>query len=239
MQMHKSFFPAAAAVILSACANPPAAIAQSEAPFRSITVNGEGEASGAPDMAILSIGVRTDASNAAAALRQNSSQMAATIKKLRDLNVAERDIQTSGLSINPRYNYENNRSNPEVIGFTASNTLTVKLRDLDRAGAVIDQAVQSGANSLGGIQFTFADPKPLMETARKDAVTQARAKAELYAQSAGVRLGEVMTIQDGYVSTPSPQPMMARMSADMESSVPLQAGESAINATVTMVFAID
>ena len=238
MRIHHIALPAFAAIV-TACAASPSAIAQSETPSRTITVNGEGVASAVPDMAVLSIGVRTDAPTASAALRQNSSEMAATIAKLRELDVAERDIQTSGLSVNPRYNYENNRSEPKIIGFTAANTLTVKLRDLDSAGVVIDQAVQSGANSLGGIQFTFADPNPLMEGARKDAVANARAKAELYANAAGVHLGQVMTIQDGYASTPSPRPMMARMEADQSSSVPLQAGESSITSTITIVYEIE
>lgn len=240
MLIQKSLFPAMAAMVISACTASPDAVAQSE-PVRTITVTGQGEALAAPDMAILSIGVRTEAQTAAAALRQNSTQMAATIEKLLELDVEERDIQTSGLSINPRYDYGNNRSDPRVVGFTASNTLTVKLRDLDDAGAVIDQAMQSGANSLGGIQFTFADPSPLQDQARENAVAKARAKAELLANAAGVRLGEVITINDGYVSTPTPQPMMvtsARMeSADM--SVPIQTGESSLTANVTIIYAIE
>lgn len=239
MGIRHAFIPAAAAVI-TACAAPHDASAQSnDAPLRTITVAGEGEAAAAPDMAILSIGVSTDAPTAAAALRQNSAEMAATIKKLKDLGVADRDLQTSGLSVNPRYDYEKNRSNPQVAGFNASNTLTVKLRNLDKAGAVIDQAVQSGANSLGGIQFTFADPKPLMEEARKDAVVQARAKAKLYTDAADVKLGRVLTIQDGYVSSPSPQPVMARMSVAKDESAPLQAGESIISASVTIIYEIE
>jgi uncharacterized protein len=238
MRIRHVLFPAIA-IILTACTATPQAAAQNEAPFRTITVNGEGAAIAAPDMAIVSIGVRTDAKTAAAALRQNSGKMAATIKKLKDLDIADRDLQTSGLSVSPRYDYGSNRSTPNIIGFTAANTLTVKLRDLDNAGAVIDQAVQAGANSLGGIQFTFADPKPLRQAARKDAVKSAQEKAKLYADSAGVSLGRVMTIQDGYTSAPSPQPVMARMSAEQDASVPLQAGESSINATVTIVYAIE
>ncbi|MHA7872445.1 MAG: SIMPL domain-containing protein [Hyphococcus sp.] len=226
---------------IAACVAPPqAAIAQEAEAPRTITVSGRGEAAAAPDMAVLSIGVRTDAQTAAAALRQNSADMAATIAKLKDLDVADRDIQTSGLSINPRYDYGERRSDPRVIGFTATNTLTVKLRDLDRAGAVIDQAVQSGANSLGGVQLTFADPKPLSDAARKDAVADARGKAALYAEAAGVRLGRVLSIQDGYVATPAPQPYAtAALRMESDAAVPMQAGESTITASVTIVYAIE
>ena len=227
-----------AAIALTACTLPQAS-AENEAARRTITVTGQGEAAAAPDMAVLSIGVRTDGATAAAALRENSAAMNETIAKLKDLGVADRDIQTSGLSINPRYDYERNRSNPTLIGYTASNSLTVKLRDLNSAGEVIDQAVSSGANSLGGISFTFADPKPLQDDARKDAVARARAKAELLTDAAGVRLGPVLTIHDGHAAAPSPRPVMARMEAMSDTSVPLQAGESVITANVTIIYEIN
>lgn len=239
MSIQNTFAPIAAAASLFACAASPEAAAQNtgDAP-RTITVTGQGSALAAPDMAIISIGVQTQGDTAAAALRQNSTEMAATIKKLKSLGIADRDLQTSGLSVNPRYNYDKNRSNPEIVGFNASNMITVRLRDLDKAGRVIDQAVQSGANSLGGISFTFADPQPLQEKARKDAVAKARANAELLTEAAGVDLGPVLTIQDGYVSAPSPRPMAARMeSADM--AVPIQAGEAAVTATVSIVYQIN
>ena len=227
-----------AAIALTACTLPQAS-AENEAARRTITVTGQGEAAAAPDMAVLSIGVRTDEATAAVALRENSAAMTATIAKLKELGVEDRDIQTSGLSINPRYDYERNRSNPTLLGYTASNNLTVKLRDLSSAGAVIDQAVASGANSLGGISFTFANPKPLQDDARKDAVARARATAELLTAAAGVRLGSVLTINDGYASAPSPQPRMMRMEAASDSSVPLQAGESVVTANVTIIYEIN
>ena len=164
--------------------------------------------------------------------------MSASIKKLKSLGVADRDIQTSGLSINPRYNYEKNRSNPEIIGYTAANTVTVRLRDLEKAGAVIDQTVQSGANSLGGISFTFSEPQPLYDAARRDAVLQAKARAQLLADAAGVKLGRLLTIQDGYVSAPGPRDMAVRMEMSAAADVPIAAGESAVTATVSLVYEI-
>ncbi|NNE41512.1 MAG: SIMPL domain-containing protein [Marinicaulis sp.] len=229
-----------AAFIISACTAAPAVHAHEEQAFmRTITVSGEGRAAAAPDMAVISIGVQNEGKTASEALRANSDAMRATIKKLKDLDVADKDIQTSGLSVNPRYDYQKNRSNPPIVGYTASNTVTVRLRDLDDAGAVIDQAVQSGANNLGGISFTFAEPKPLYEKARKDAVKDAKAKAELLTDAAGVKLGRLVTIQDGYAQAPSPRPMMARMEASADSSVPIAAGESVVTATVNMVYEIE
>ena len=189
-------------------------------------------------MAVISIGVQSEAKTAAAALTQNSQAMTATIAQLKKLGVADKDVQTSGLSINPRYDYEQNRSAPPIVGYTASNTVTVRLRDLTKAGGVIDQAVQSGANNLNGISFTFADPKPMMDEARKDAVSEAKARAKLLTDAAGVSLGQLVTIQDGYASQPSPQPMYAARAMKAESDVPLEAGESSITATVTLVYEI-
>ncbi len=237
--MRHTFIPVAAALFFAGCAAPEAIAADTDAPRRTISVNGEGRATAAPDMAVISIGVQSEALTAAAALRQNSADMTATINKLKELGVESRDIQTSGLSINPRYNYEKNRSKPEVIGFTASNSVTVRLRDLNNAGAVIDQAVQSGANSLGGVNFAFSEPKPLYEEARRDAVADAKAKAALLTEAAGVRLGKLITIQDGYVSSPQPKMYAARMEMASDSAVPMEAGESEITASVSLVYEIE
>ncbi|WP_411820903.1 SIMPL domain-containing protein [Hyphococcus formosus] len=231
--------PIALASLMAGCSAPEALAADAQQQARTITVNGEGTASAVPDMAVLNIGVQSDAPTAADALRANSSNMSATIKKLKDLGIADHDIQTSGLSLNPRYNYEKNRSKPEVIGFTASNTVTVRLRDLSKAGTVIDQAVQSGANSLNGISFAFDEPKPLYNEARKNAVADAKAKAELLTDAAGVRLGRLITIQDGYVQSPSPKMYGARLEMAADSAVPMEAGESSITASISMVYEIE
>ncbi|MEX6633344.1 SIMPL domain-containing protein [Hyphococcus lacteus] len=231
--------PIALAVLLTGCAAQDASAADASTPARTITVSGEGTASAVPDMTVINVGVQSDALTAADALRANSSNMSATIKKLKELGIADRDIQTSGLSLNPRYNYEKNRSQPEVIGFTASNNVTVRLRDLSKAGSVIDQAVQSGANSLNGISFSFDEPKPLYEKARRNAVADAKAKAELLTDAAGVRLGRLITIQDGYSQAPSPKMYGARMEMAADSAVPMEAGESSVSATISMIYEIE
>lgn len=230
--------PTAAAIFAAGCAAPQAVAADSAEQHRTIVVNGEGEASAAPDMAVVTLGVQTDALTAADALRQNSANMKSTIDRLKKLGVAERDIQTSGLSVNPRYDYEKNRSQPEVIGFTASNTVTVRLRKLGEAGAVIDEAVQSGANTLSGISFAFSDPKPLLDEARREAVAHAKEKATLLTDAAGVRLGRLINIQEGYAAAPQPRMYAARMEAS-DMSVPLEAGESSVNVSVSLTYEIE
>lgn len=141
------------AFLIMACSGAPDAVAQNvaETAKRTLTVTGVGEATAAPDMAIVSIGVQTEGPNAAAALRGNSAKMRAAIDKLKELGVAERDIQTSGLNVNARYDYDDRQGVPRLIGFTASNTVSARLRDLDEAGNILDQVVQTGANTLNNI----------------------------------------------------------------------------------------
>lgn len=235
--LRHSLAPAAAAMFAAGLIAPQA-MAADNAAARTIVVTGEGEASAAPDMAVISIGVQTEAQTAGEALRQNSADMKATIDKLKKLGVADRDIQTSGLSVNPRYNYENNRQNPEVIGFTASNNVTVRLRDISKAGSIIDKAVQSGANSLGGVTFSFSDPAPLMDDARRDAVAKAKAKAKLLTDAAGVRLGKLINIQEGYAAAPQPK-MYAMRTEAASADVPMEAGESSVSVSVSLTYEIE
>lgn len=237
--MRQLAFPVLAAISLAACSAAPGALADETAPPRVMTVSGEGEASAAPDMAVLSIGVETEAKTAAAALSQNAAKMSAAIAKLKERGVAAKDMQTSNLSVGPRYDYSNDGRPPRVVGYTARNTLTVKLRDLDTAGSVIDETVSEGANSLGSLSFTFADVKPLMDEARKDAVKDAREKAALYAAAAGVTLGRILQIQEGYGAQPVPPPYPQLRMAEMKAeSTPIETGESMVKAQVTLVYEI-
>lgn len=231
------FFPALA-LAAAACDVPTNAIAQPASPStRTLTVTGTGEASAAPDMAVFSIGVETEGPSAAVALRNNSAKMRAAIEKLKELGIEERDIQTSGLRVNPRYDYNSGTERPRLIGFVAANTVTAKLRDLDNAGAVLDEAVQVGANTINNLSFAFSDPQPLHDEARNAAVAKARAQAELLSSAAGVRLGPVLTIQEGFFSMPAPR-AMERMEAAFDQSVPIASGESVVAASVTMIYEI-
>ena len=136
------------------------------------------------------------------------------------------------------YNSRDN-SPPRIIGYQASSTVNVKLRNLKKAGGIIDKAVGVGANRLDSISFGFADPKPLMNSARKSAVTDARERAAIYAEAAGVKLGQVLQISDAYAPSPGPVPVMARMQAAEASTVPISIGESTMSASVTIIYAIE
>ncbi len=226
--------PLAAAVGLAA--SPAAADGWENA--KTIVVTGAGEATAAPDVAYLTLGVEADGATASDALRKNSAQMEAAIKTLRDAGVDKKDIQTSNLSVGARYDYSREGQPPRLIGYQATNTVTVKLRNLDKAGGVIDKTVASGSNRLDSISFGFADAKPLLNDARRAAVADARERAALYADAAGVKLGAVLQISDSFSQSPGPVPIAVRAYAAEAKSVPIAAGEQAISASVTIVYAI-
>lgn len=213
------------------------ALAQDGRP--TISVTGEGRSEAVPDMATVSIGARHEAETAAEALRASSEAVTAVLARLTEAGVDARDVQTSGLNISPRWSPRYENRPPEIIGFVASNTVTVRVRDLDGLGGLLDVlVVEDGANSLGGISFGLQDPRAAMDAARRAAVADARARAELYAEEAGVSVGAVMSISEMSRSAPVMRGVMmeAAMASDMP--VPVARGELEITAQVQMVFAI-
>lgn len=200
-----------------------------------ISVTGEGQVAAVPDMATLTLGVTVNGDTAKAALDANSAALAAAIKRLKDAGIEDRDIQTSGLSLGPIYDYSSSNGAPQtVLGYSASNMVTVRVRALETVGAVLDAAVTDGANTLNGISFGLADPVPSTDGARKAAVVDARHKAELYAAAAGVKVGKVVSINEngGY----APPMMMGGLSEVTKDAVPVQAGELSVGASVTVTF---
>jgi uncharacterized protein len=217
------------------CFGASSAFAQSEG---QITVTGEGRVSAAPDLAIITMGAVAEAKTAKDAMDQTSDITRAILDQLSTLEIAPRDIQTSDLSLSPVWT--NNRTEPNgrprIDGYQASNRVTVRIRDLEKLGTVLDAVLTDGANRLGGLQFTLSDPEPLINDARRDAVADARAKAELFAQAAGVQLGALISLSEsgGYM----PRPEMMSMARSADAGVPVSAGETEVAANVAMVFAI-
>jgi hypothetical protein len=205
-----------------------------EAPPRTISVTGTGSVEATPDMATLMIGVTTQAETAAEALAANTAATDAVIARLTASGVEARDMQTSNLSINPNWTgYDS--STPTISGFVASNMLTVRVRKLETTGAVLDAAVTDGANTLNGLTFGLADPEPAYNEARKEAVADARAKAELLAAAAGVTLGPILAMSDGGAMT-DPAPM--HREAVASAPVPVVGGELGLIANVSVTYAI-
>ena len=202
-----------------------------------ITVTGEGVVEGAPDIATLSLGVTTTGTTAAEAMAANSQALNAVMARLTAAGIAERDLQTTNLSINPNWTSYDNGAGQRIDGYTASNQLTVRIRDLAGLGPVLDAAIQDGANTLNGLSFGLAEPRPAMDAARAAAVADARARATLLVEAAGAKLGRIVSITEGGgYSQPAP---MFRQAAEAMNAVPVAAGEIATTATVTIVFEIN
>jgi len=214
-----------------------AAVAEDTA--RRITVTGEGVARAAPDMAVMTLGVRHQAATAGEALAATNAGAAAVLARLSEAGIAARDMQTSGLSLSPIWDRANDRNAPpQVVGFEASNTVTIRARDLSALGGLLDAVVTDGANEFRGLQFTLQDPGPLQASARKLAVADAMARAALYAEAAGLRLGPVMAIREPSAQ-PAPMPMMrAEMAMADAGGVPIAQGELELRAEVVMEFKI-
>jgi uncharacterized protein len=202
-----------------------------------VTVTGTGTVEAVPDIATLSIGVTTQGETAAEALTANSSALDAVMSRLTAAGIAAPDMQTSNLSLNPNWTgYDSSSvSGPTIAGYVASNILTIRVRQLDGLGAVLDAAVADGANTLNGLTFGLANPDPALDEARKEAVADARARAELLATAAGVKLGRVISISEGVAPT-DPVPMFR---ADASAApVPVAGGEVGLSASVTIFYEI-
>lgn len=201
-----------------------------------ISVTGEGVVEAAPDIATISLGVTTEAPTAAAAMAANSAALAAVLDRLRAAGVADRDLQTSNLTLNPNWvGYDSGKA-PTISGYTASNMLTVRVRALASLGSVLDSAITDGANTLNGVTFGVAEPRPALDEARKKAVADAIARATLLVGAAGAKLGPILSITESSGFAP-PMPMF-RMEADAAASVPVAGGEVGLTASVTVVFQI-
>ena len=198
-----------------------------------LTVTGTALVNAAPDQATLSLGVTTTGATAAAAMGANNDAASAVIARLIAAEVADRDMQTTGLSLNPNWVMNAAGTAQEIQGYTASSTLTVRIADLDAAGAILDAAIADGANTLNGLTFGLADPRPLEDDARKAAVADALARAQVLAAAAGETLGPIVSMTEG-AGAQQPMPMLFKAAAD--SAVPLAAGEVGVSAEVTIVW---
>ena len=209
-----------------------------------ISVSGEGVASVAPDMAVISLTVLREARTAREALDANNEAMTDVLASMKAEGIAERDLQTGAFSIQPRWFYPANKDGqneePRITGYTVNNTLTVRIRDLSRLGDILDTSVSLGVNQGGNVVFTNDDQETIRETARLDAVAKARAKAEAMTGALGVGLGRITQIsENSYAAPPVP---MARaemaMMAKSADSVPMASGENDYRVTVSVTWEI-
>ena len=217
----------------------PAAASAAETPIQPrIVVTGEGEATVAPDMALLSLSVMREAKTAREALDANNAAMAEVIEAVKLFGIADRDLQTAGIQIMPRYNYTNKpdgTQEAELVAYQVTNTLSVRVRDLVKTGEILDKAVSLGVNQGGNIVFANDDPSAVITEARKNAVAEATARANTLAEAAGVTLGRVLEISEQSFGA-QPMPIEARAFDKAVAAVPVQAGENAYRVQVNMTF---
>jgi uncharacterized protein YggE len=190
-----------------------------------------------PDLAIISAGVQTRSATASGAIQQAATRMARVRKALTDAGVADRDIQTSTISLNPEYTYANNQP-PKLNGYTASNQLSVRFRDIANAGKILDALVSQGANTINGPTLTIDKPESALDEARARAVTAGRARAELYARSLGMRIVRLVSVSESSSSfpMPPPMPMYARAEVAQAADSKIDPGEQKLQVNVAMTF---
>ena len=200
-----------------------------------LSISAEGRVEAAPDMATVSLGVMTEGRTAAEAMAENARRMSALTQALRRAGVAERDIQTTNVSVNPQYAYVENEA-PRVTGYQANNQVNARVRNVGNVGRVIDAAVGAGGNTVNGVSFSHADPEAQLDAARREAAREARERADLYAQAFGLRVHRVIAINEGGGFVPPvPMPYMMRAEAAQSAPTPVAPGEitTSINVNVT------
>lgn len=200
---------------------------------RLITVSATGYAYAEPDRATVSTGVAAEADTAAAALSANTELMQKVVDGLKESGIDAKDIQTSNFNVEPRYTNPRDGTPPVINGYRVSNQVTVLVRDLKGLGGLLDRLVTLGANQIGGLSFEVSKAETLKDEARKEAVANARRRAELLATAAGAEVGEVVTISEE-MSYGGSRPVAMR--AAKAESVPIEAGTETLEARVTVTW---
>lgn len=195
-----------------------------------ITVTGQAAISVAPDTAVIRIGVSSHGKTAREASEANAKRMTAVLAAIKESGIAERDIQTSRLSLQPQYD-PNKGGTANLLGFLVTNQLTVQIHTIGQLPSILDRAIAAGANEMSGIEFVVSEQSKLLDQARDDAIADAHRKAELYAKAAGAKLGKVVAISEEGAPAP-PHPVQAMRAG----AVPVVPGEQMLRATVTVSY---
>ena len=236
----------ALAPLALALALPGVAMAHSDQPTVAVTstlltITAEGKSTRTPDLAVFTAGVVSEGKTASEALAANAAAMTKVIATLKKAGIADKDIQTSQINLNPVYGQPvigpigQVVQEPRIVGYQASNSVTIRSRDIKGFGKVLDALVASGSNQINGPAFQMSDPRAAMDEARDDAMKQARARADLYAKAAGLRVVRIVSISEGGGYSP-PQPVYAMAKMADASSSPIAAGEVEAPVSLTVQF---
>jgi uncharacterized protein YggE len=197
----------------------------------SIVVTGDGSVTSVPDRAQISFGVSSDARTASAALRGNATEMAKVIAAIRGQGIAAADIRTESVSLSPRYS----QNGESIIGYQAANSVSATIRNLGKAGAVIDAAVEAGANQVNGPNLTRGDQTSLYRAALRAAIANARGKAQTIAKVSGLHIRRIIGVTEASAAPPLPLTDTGRLSAP---STPIEPGTQVVQATVSVSFSV-
>lgn len=236
--------PLAFALALASIAAPSTSHAAEASDATVLSLTAEGRSTRAPDIASFSTGVASTGKTAGAAMAANAADMNRVIAALKQAGIADRDIQTSNLSLSPIYservqvtaNGKTQDIAPRIIGYTANNSVAVRQRKLSEVGRVIDALVAAGANEISGPDFGVDQPEAALDEARTAAMKAARARAELYAAAAGMHVGKIVSISESGGYTPQPRMMMAKFAMADAAPTPVAAGEVSLSISVSVQF---
>lgn len=214
-------------------------------PETTLSISAQATVKREPDIAYITAGVQEQRETATEAMAAQAKSMTGVFDALEKAGVAKKDMQTSNFSLSPRYEYfqikqkdGSTRGEQRLVGYIASNQLTIKVRDLDNLGTTLDSLVGAGGNTFNGLSFALDDDAEVMDEARREAMADARARADLYAKAAGLKVLRIVTISESGGYAPSPIPM-ARMKEAMAMdavSTPVAGGEVGYSATVNVLF---
>lgn len=201
-----------------------------------LSVSASADVKHAPDVATVSAGVVTQAADANSAMRANADQMQKVMAAIRAAGIADKDIQTSGVSLNPNYKYAENQA-PTITGYQASNSVNLKVRDLARLGKVLDALVASGANQVNGPTFEIDQPDAVQDQARREALAKAQARAAMYAKTLGLQVRRIVSISEGGgFAPPVPMPMVRMAAMAKDAGTEIAPGENTVSASIDVVF---
>jgi uncharacterized protein YggE len=199
---------------------------------RTVAVSASGRVSAAPDMAHVSTGVVSEAATARDALSANTAAMRKVVDGLKEAGIEAKDIQTTSFNIEPRYRHFKDGRPAEITGYQVVNQVRIVARDLPRLGEVLDRVISLGANQVHGIAFEVGEQEKLKDAARREAMANARRRADLYAAAAGATVGPVLSIAEEVRGGFVPRPMVAGRMAMAAEAAPIEAGSQALEVTV-------
>lgn len=201
-----------------------------------VNISATAEATRIPDVARISAGVVTQAADSNSALRANAQQMSKVMEALQKVGIAERDVQTSGVNLNPQYKYEDNKA-PQIIGYQASNTVNIKVREIGALGKILDLLSQQGANQINGPMFSIDQPEPVYDQARIEALKKSQERANTYAKALGLRVARIVSVDETNNGGFQPMAVLsAAPRAAKEFDSPISPGESTLSVTLNVVF---